>query len=98
MLDQELISRFAQLKRDMTDLDVIDLLGPPSTQRQGTLDANSGWGEQSAMWIRISPSDPYSLFVYLTNDRELAVWFALVNGIWKIALKLSVPKPLSVLS
>jgi len=98
MTDEELVSQFAQLNRGMTDMDVINLLGQPNSQIQGVLESHSGWGEQSAMWIRISPGEPYSQFVYLTKERELAVWFALVNGTWKTALKLSVPKPLSVLS
>ena len=98
MTDEELVSRFAQLNRGMTDKDVFTLLGQPVNQLQGVLESNSGWGKQSAMWIQISPGEPYSQFVYLTKERELVVWFALVNGTWKAALKLSVPKPLSVLT
>ncbi|MCA9195290.1 MAG: hypothetical protein KDB03_26145 [Planctomycetales bacterium] len=97
MTDQERIKAFAALNPGMSDADVVRTMGTPDANLSGVLPESSGWGQQSAVWIKIKPGEQYLQHVFLTKDKELAVWYAMVGDSWRVALKLTIPKPLSVL-
>lgn len=98
MEDQERLLAFSKLCAGLTQKEVYASMGEPNSRLEGVVPDQSGVGEQSAMWIKLRVGDPYCQWVYILQDRELVVWFAKDFDSWLIALRISVPSPLSFIS
>lgn len=96
MSDETTVKAFQSIRQGMIKEEVVAIMGPPNSSEQGVVTANSGWGQQSAMWIEIAPGEPYLQLVYNVAERDLAIWFAMFQDQWHIALKVNVPKTLSL--
>lgn len=98
MSDQDRVTAYEKLCPGLTQTEVCQKMGMPDSQSEGVVPEQSGVGEQSAMWLKIKGGDPYCQWVYVLQDRELVIWFAKVIDSWTIAIRMSVPKPLTFIS
>lgn len=84
-------SVFRRLASGMTPCEVEARAGRPDEREDTVIPAGSAWGVQDTLAFKIHAGEPVKQWVYRREGKDHCVWFAFVDGTWKLTLRLSLP-------
>jgi hypothetical protein len=90
-MSSALLSKFESIVAGQTCAEVQQLLGKPSLAEDTTVPAGSVWGLQDTLAYKISAGSPVRQWIYELDATDYTIWFASVDGNWRVTLRLQLP-------
>lgn len=84
-------SKFESIVAGQICPEVRRLLGEPTLAEDMTVPAGSAWGLQDAMAYKIAAGGPVRQWIYELDATDYTIWFASVDGDWRVTLRLRLP-------
>jgi hypothetical protein len=84
-------AKFESIIAGQTCLEVQQLLGEPSLAEDATIPAGSVWGLQETLAYKISAGAPVRQWIYELDATDYTIWFASVDGVWRVTGRLRLP-------
>jgi hypothetical protein len=84
-------SKFESVVAGQSCSEVQQLLGEPSLAEDTTIPAGSAWGLQESLTYKISAGAPVRQWIYECDASDYTIWFASVDGDWRVTLRLRLP-------
>jgi hypothetical protein len=84
-------SNFERVVAGQTCSEVQQILGEPDLAEDTTIPAGSVWGLQDSLAYKISAGAPVRQWIYESDTTDFTIWFASVDGDWRVTLRLRLP-------
>jgi hypothetical protein len=88
------LDQFKKVTSGASPAQIEHLLGRPDQAEDTRIPDNSAWGTQDSLTYKIPAGSPVKQWVFRRENKDCCVWFAEVDGEWKVTLRLCVPQGL----